>query len=376
MFKVAFIGGGINSAIGRTHKIACQMDGKFKVVAGAFSRDDRINRETAKEFDIADDRVYMDYSELIDKERERIDAIVVLTPTDTHLEIVRQCIEAGYPVICEKSLTTCLELGKAVFDLVEKKKAFLCVTYNYTGYPMVRVLREKIKQGRLGKITNIAIEMPQEGFTRYTLEGKKPVPQSWRLKDYTIPTISLDLGTHLHNMIAFLTEAIPLRVVAREKTYGFFENIIDNVECLIDYSDDISVQMWYSKVAIGNRNGLRIRIYGTKASAEWYQMEPEVLQLNDCYGSIQILDRSNDLEIGMEPRYNRFKPGHPIGFIEAFANYYSDIYDLLLLYKQGENLNSKYILPLEYSVEGLALFEAAHHASQHRMWREVGCQRG
>lgn len=376
MFEVAFIGGGINSAIGRTHKIACQMDGKFKVVAGAFSRESRINRDTAKAFDIEEDRVYSEYSELLTKEKGKIDAIVILTPTDTHIEIIRQCIDEGYPVICEKSLTTSVEFGNAIYDLVEEKKAFLCVTYNYTGYPMIRILREKIKQGKLGKITNIAIEMPQEGFTRYTLEGKQPIPQSWRLKDYTIPTISLDLGTHLHNMIAFLTDAIPLRITAREKTYGFFENIIDNVECLIDYSDNISVQMWYSKVAIGSRNGLRVRIYGTKASAEWYQMEPEILHINDCYGNIQILDRSNDLETGMQLRYNRFKPGHPVGFIEAFANYYSDIYDLLLQYKQGKKLSSEYILPMEYSLEGLALFEAAHHSSENSMWREVEYRRG
>ena len=222
MYNIAFIGGGVNSAIGRSHYIAAQMDGKFKLVAGAFSRHAEINQETGESFGVFSEHVYDDYKMMLEREKDAVDVIAVLTPTDTHEQIVCDCLQAGYPVICEKSLSTSLQSALQVQKVLDEMRGFLCVTYNYTGYPMVRVLREKIQAKELGKITNIIIEMPQEGFSRYTLEHTEPKPQEWRMKDYQIPTISLDLGTHLHNMIAFLTGEHPIEVVGREDSFGFF----------------------------------------------------------------------------------------------------------------------------------------------------------
>jgi predicted dehydrogenase len=368
MYNIAFIGGGVNSAIGRSHYIAAQMDGKFKLVAGAFSRHAEINQETGESFGVLSEHVYDDYKMMLEREKDAVDVIAVLTPTDTHEQIVCDCLQAGYPVICEKSLSTSLQSALQVQKVLDEMRGFLCVTYNYTGYPMVRVLREKIQAKELGKITNIIIEMPQEGFSRYTLEHTEPKPQEWRMKDYQIPTISLDLGTHLHNMIAFLTGEHPIEVVGREDSFGFFPQIVDDVLCMANYTDDIAVQMWYSKVALGNRNGLRIRVYGTDASAEWYQAEPEILKLHDKLGNNMIIDRSNDLAVGQQDRYNRFKVGHPGGFIEAYANYYWDMAELLDCYKSGKQMNSNYLLDVNSSIEGLKLFEAVHESATTHQW--------
>lgn len=371
MYKVAFIGGGINSAIGRTHKISSQMDGKFELVAGAFSRNVDINQATSEEFGIEKNRLYANYRELLSQEKGNLDAVIVLTPTNTHSEIVIDCINTGLPVICEKSLATNLQTGVAIRNAVQEQKGFLCVTYNYTGYPQIRVLREKVQKGELGKITKVVVEMPQEGYIRYTSDGKVPCPQEWRLRDYDIPTISLDLGTHLHNMISFLTGERPKTVIGQENTYGFFSQVIDDVSCIIDYTNDMTTQMWFSKAALGHRNGLRVRIYGTEASAEWYQMEPEILRMSNKKGEIILFDRSNDITIGLQDRYNRFKVGHPAGFIEAFANYYSDIAAMLDSYINKEIVESEYILELDKSLEGLALFEAVHRSSAKRTWEEI-----
>lgn len=368
MYRIGFIGGGINSAIGRSHYIASQMDGKFVLEAGAFSRNSETNHLTGREFQIEDDRVYDDYKEMLEKEKGRLDVIAVLTSTDSHEQVVTDCLKAGFPVICEKSLCTSSRAAEKLKKCVEETNGFLCVTYNYTGYPMVRVLREKIRSGELGKITNLIVEMPQEGFTRYTLEHKQPSPQKWRMQDYEIPTISLDLGTHLHNMIAFLTGEHPTEIVARENSFGFFPQVIDDVICLINYTDDIASQMWFSKVALGNRNGLRIRVFGTKASAEWYQVEAEILKIHDKNGGIYTIDRSNDRIEGEQLRYNRFKVGHPSGFIEAFANYYWDISEALTVYLSGKKGESPYVLDLDSVVEGLKLFEAAHESAQKHSW--------
>lgn len=371
MYRIGFIGGGINSAIGRSHCIAAQMDGKFQLEAGAFSRKSEVNQKTGEEFGVAPHRVYDDYHELLMAEKGKLDVIAVLTPTDTHEEIVMECLNAGYPVICEKSLSTSYESACRIKQFVEEKQAFLCVTYNYTGYPMVRVLRDKITAGEFGKITNIIVEMPQEGYTRYTLEHKEPKPQDWRMVDYEIPTISLDLGTHLHNMVAFLTGAHPKEIVARESSFGFFSQVIDDVLCMINYTDEIAAQMWFSKAALGNRNGLRIRVFGTEKSAEWYQAEPENLKVHDKDGHIFLLDRSNDKAEGEQARYNRFKVGHPSGFIEAYANYYWDIYDALTEYlKKGKDA-SHYLMNIDTSMEGLRMFEAAHQSAQSHKWVQI-----
>jgi len=169
-------------------------------------------------------------------------------------------------------------------------------------------------------------------------------------------------------MIAFLTGEHPIEVVGREDSFGFFSQIVDDVLCMANYTDDIAVQMWYSKVALGNRNGLRIRVYGTDASAEWYQAEPEILKLHDKLGNNMIIDRSNDLAVGQQDRYNRFKVGHPGGFIEAYANYYWDMAELLDCYKSGKQMNSNYLLDVNSSIEGLKLFEAVHESATTHQW--------
>ena len=371
MYRIGFIGGGVNSAIGRSHCIAAQMDGKFRLEAGAFSRKSDINKKTGEEFSVNPKRVYDDYHTMLEVEKGKLDVIAILTPTDTHEQIAIDCLEAGYPVICEKSLSTSYDSACRIKQCVEEKQGFLCVTYNYTGYPMVRVLRDKITKGEFGKITNIIVEMPQEGYTRFTLEHKEPKPQDWRMVDYEIPTISLDLGTHLHNMMAFLTGAHPKEIVARESNFGFFPQVIDDVLCMINYTDDIAAQMWFSKAALGNRNGLKIRVFGTKASAEWYQAEPETLKIHDKDGQIYLLDRSNDKAEGEQLRYNRFKVGHPSGFIEAYANYYWDIYDALTEYFSKGKEASHYLMNIETSMEGLKLFEAAHKSAELHQWVEV-----
>ena len=370
-YRMAFIGGNVNSAIGITHKIASQMDGKFILVSGAFSRNDDVNQKTAEEYNIDKSHVYADYKELLIKEKNNVDVIVVLVSTDLHEEVVINCLNAGYNVICEKSLTTSYEAGKNIIETAKKNNSFLAVTYNYTGYPMLRVLKRKIKEGCLGNIISINIEMPQEGYIRLKNDGSKPVVQKWRLHDYKIPTISLDLGTHLHNMIAFFTDETPLQITAEENSYGFFKDIVDDVKCLIKYTNNLSVNMWYSKSALGSRNGLKIRLYGTSASAEWYQMEPEILKIAKNDGTIINYDRSNDANIGLLNRYNRFKAGHPIGFIEAFANYYVDLYKVLSDFEQDKKFNSEYIISMENTLEGLKLFEGAHKASKYQNWVQL-----
>ena len=203
--SLAFIGGGVNSAIGETHFIASKMDDLFTLTAGCFSRDRVVNNSTGEKWSIPSSNLYSNWQELINNQKSEIDALVVLTPTPDHLNPVLYAIESGIPVICEKALSSTSREAKSIANALDVNAGYLAVTYNYTGYPMIRELREMIRRGHLGRIEQIHIEMPQESFARLNRDGRPIVPQQWRMQDGKIPTISLDLGVHLHHMIDFLT---------------------------------------------------------------------------------------------------------------------------------------------------------------------------
>lgn len=370
-YRIAFIGGGINSAIGEVHRAASQMDGFFKLEAGAFSTHDDVNVETARMWGVASERIYSNYKDLLKNEKGKLDAVVVLAPTDFHKDIIVDALHEGFAVISEKSLATSVEEGVEIADAVKETKGFFCTTYNYTGYPMIRELKQIISEGKLGVIQQVQVEMPQEGFMRLGVNNEPPKPQAWRLKDTVIPKISLDLGSHLHNMVYFLTGEHPLRIVADQTTFGLFPQIVDNVGALAQYTNNVKVQIWFSKTALGNRNGLRIRVYGSEGSAEWFQLEPETLKTCDLRGNVCLRDRTGDVKIANQLRYNRFKAGHPAGFIEAFANYYQDIADCLGQFRANGAFESEYVCGINTSLEGLSMMQAAAVSAKSQKWECV-----
>jgi len=371
--KIGFIGGGLNSAIGETHKIASQMDGKFELSSGCFSRNRDINLKTAQRWGV--ERFYTDYKTFLEAEKDLLDAVVVLTPTNAHTQIILEALELGIPVISEKTLTASVADALKIRRKLEERGGFLLTTYNYTGYPMVRELRQMIADGRLGKVVQINIRMPQESFIRLEKDGSVPKPQNWRLKDYGISTLSLDLGTHLSNMVSFLTGARPEEAVAMQNRFGHYD-VVDNMVGLVRYSGGIDCHMWYSKSALGHKNGLKVEVYGTEGAAEWYQMNPEFLAYSDNVGRNIILDRSSkEVTVAEAARYNRFKSGHPAGFIEAFANHYDDIHDSLSAYGSGgaydENI---YVFGIGDSLSGLRLMETMERSVRSGKWEAVDAQ--
>ena len=367
--KIAFLGGGVNSAIGRTHKIAISMDNRYDLQAGCFSRDREVNILSAVEYGVDAKRVYENLDALLENEKKNIDAICILTPTPNHKVEIIKCRENNVAVICEKALALSSEEILEIQAALQKNSVFLAVTYNYTGYPMLRELRDMIQKGQLGKLEQIHIEMPQESFARVDREGEPLKPQEWRLVDGTLPTISLDLGTHTHDIVSFLTGERPMELVSIQESFGSFKNIIDNSLSIAKYTNNLVSNIWFSKTALGHRNGLRVRVYGDMGSAEWYQLEPENLYFNDNRGHKILIDRASvDANVTTKLRYNRFKAGHPSGFIEAFANYYGDIADYLL----NENKNeSGYVFGIDDALEGLLMLEAMTLSNKEKRWVSI-----
>lgn len=370
--QLGFIGGGLTSAIGPTHFSASQLDGRWQLAAGFFSRSVEKNTETAKKWHVARNRAYQSWRNLIEGEKGKLDAVVILAPTPDHTEIILELLKNNIPIISEKPLVASLEETEIIRRSLHSSPGFLAVTYNYSGYPMVRELRERIKDGELGKILKIHFEMPQEGFMRTNpATGQLVKPQSWRLEDGKIPVICLDLGVHLHHLAYFITGQKAKRVAGEFSNHSSHEGLIDDVMMWLEFADGMKGSFWMSKTALGHRNGLKLRVYGTSGSAEWLQSEPEEMLLNYNDGRKVILDRSADSKICGEQRYNRYRAGHPSGFIEAFANLYSDIADALLSYRETGQQDNPFVFGLDHSTEGLELFSTVVRANDSGQWENL-----
>jgi len=324
--QLAFVGGSRYSAIGNVHRIASQMDGAFELVGGCFSRTAQISRDTAAEWGLNATRVYGDVHELIDSEKGRVETVSVLTPIFSHAAIIGALIKQGFNVISEKPLVACLPEAERLVNTLQKSDAKLFVTFNYTGYPMLRELRQRIQHGDFGEIRQLRFTMQQEGYLKRGVDGERIRPQPWRLEDREIPTVSLDLGIHVVHLQEFLIPQTPVSIFSRMASFGAFSQVIDDVDVLYRCAGGLLVHGWWSKAAIGYSNGLSVEVFGTEGSAKWVQMEPEILRIRATSGIENLIHRgTNGCVVANKPRYNRFKAGHPDGFIEAFANLYLDI---------------------------------------------------
>lgn len=366
MFKLAFIGGSIHSIAGYPHLVASQMDNKFEVVAAAFSKDEEINKETSKLFGVKN--IYSNWKDLLKKEKDNIDAVVILVPTNMHGEVIFETLKYDLPIICEKPLVGSMEESEQLNKIYDDKKHFLLVTNNYSGYPMVREIKKRIEENHFGNILNLRLKMPQESFLRPPRSVR--YPQKWRLKDNFIPMISLDLGSHLHHLSTFLLDEEPKEVFAQYSNFSAY-NVVDDVNMMVNYKSGISGNMWLSKTALGNRNGLTIELYGSDASAVWHQEDPETLKISYSNGDKMIVDRGSDIRINNK-LYNRMTAGHPSGFIEAFANLYNNIYDCLLEFKtEGTKNKNNFVFGVDHAVRGLQFLHMASISNKSKNWEEV-----
>ena len=348
------------------------MDSRFSLESGCFSRRDDVNRASAEAWGVEPNRVYASYEAMLDGEKGGLDAVVVLTPVGDHATMIEHCLERGYNVISEKPLTGSVAECERIARALQKSNQFLSVTFNYTGYPMVRELRHRVQRGDFGHIHAVRLTMQQEGFSRLGADGTPVSPQAWRLQDGEIPTVSLDLGTHVVHLLEYVAGKTPVEVMGRMNSFGNFPNVIDDVDMSFNCADGSFAHAWWSKSALGHSNGLSIELYGAEGSARWVQIDPELLVLRDTGGQETRIHRgSRGVMVANEPRYNRFKAGHPSGFIEAFANCYWDIADALDAHYAGTSGLPFNVFGMTESLRTLLTLEAGTRSSVSRHWESI-----
>lgn len=370
--KVAFIGGGLDSAIGSAHFGAIHIDRKYSLVAGMFSIDKSINQSSGKFYGVDSERIYENIPSLLDSERDKLDAVILLSPTPLHFEHINQIVDAGIPVISEKALCTSSGDARTLAQRISTENKYLTVTFTYTGYPMIREIRRMIADGFLGDLLSIHVEMAQESFIRATATGAKPEPQQWRQHDYEIPSVTLDLGSHVINLLQFITSDSISRIAAVAGHSGEVSDLVDNVLAIGSLNGGAAISLNWNKVSLGKRNGLACTIYGSRGALSWEQENPEYLRYAGKDGAIQILDRSHSMvTLASAARYQRFKIGHPAGYIEAFANLYADIAEDLQSSKGGKTIDSPYTHSAENSADGLYILEALHESALSKKWIDI-----
>jgi len=364
--KLGFVGGGINSAIGQIHFSASQLDGIWKVESGIFSDNININEKTARTWNIPNKRIYKNLKEFIKNEKKRLDAVAVILPIPKHFKVICELLKNNIPVISEKTMVSNLTEAKKIYKICKHQNSFLNITYNYTGYPMLRELKNKIEKKELGVLQQIHIEMPQDN---YIVNNKSSI-QKWRLIDKNIPTFLLDLCSHMHNLSYFLTGRQPKKIFSNFSKYSKLK-VVDNVVTQLEFNKGIKGYHWSSKVASGHRNSLKVRIFCSNGSAEWNHSKPEELKISTNGYLSSVLDRASKKSSIKSKRYNRFKVGHPSGFMEAFANIYFDIAEALRSYKKLKKYNNQFVFNQNFELENMEILTKSTNSNKSKTWKKI-----
>lgn len=341
----AMIGGGTGSFIGAVHRHAIALDGRARLVAGAFSSTAERSRASGEALGVATDRAYASYQELIDAEGARADRpafVAIVTPNDTHYSIAKACLEGGLNVVCDKPFTMTSEQGEELGRLAAEKGLLCAVTYNYSGYPMVREARARVAAGEIGKVRKLFVEYHQ-GWLAKDVEASGQKQASWRTDPQRagIGGSLGDIGTHAEQLARFVTGLEIGSVCADLTSFVPGRVLDDDASVMLRLEGGAKGVLTCSQVCVGEANGLSLRVYGDQGGLVWRQQQPELLEITRHDGSRTTLCRGGEGLGADAGDATRIPSGHPEGFIEAFANIYQSVIDTL----EGETGGRAALLP-------------------------------
>jgi predicted dehydrogenase len=358
--RLGIIGGGGDSLIGVLHRVASQINDNYQIVGAVFNPVFEINMEFAKEIDVPTNRIYKDFDTLIEEElklpkEERIQVCSILTPNFLHFPMAKKLLDNGFNVICEKPMTTTLEEAKILQEAHKKAGTVFAVTHTYTGYPMVRQMREMIKEGALGKIHKVDARYYQ-GWINTIIHDKEKRSTVWRLdpKKAGISSCMGDIGVHAFNLIEYTT-GLRINSLLSDFNYLYDDNKMDvDGTVLLRMGEHVKGVIRGSQVATGEENGLAIRIYGEKAAFVWEQERPNFLYKLSDTEPTQIYKPGHEYNSKLSLDGTKLPPGHPEGIFDSMANIYLGAARAI----RGEDYNDGEFPTMLDGVRGLNFIEA------------------
>lgn len=372
--RLGMVGGGRDAFIGAVHRIASRIDDQYELVAGCFSSTPEKSRASGADLGLSEDRVYGDYDEMARREarlKAGIEAVAIVTPNHVHYAAAKPFLKRGIHVICDKPLTSTLADARKLAAAAALSGALFVLTHNYTGYPMVRQARETVASGEIGTVRVVQVEYPQDWLTEAT-EATGQKQAAWR----TDPAQSGaggcigDIGTHAYNLACFVTGLTLEALSADLHTFVEGRRLDDNAHVMLRFEGGARGMLWSSQVAPGNENALRLRVYGTKGGLEWQQEEPNTLWHAPFGEPPRRITRGNAGALEAANRVSRIPPGHPEGYLEGFANIYSEAARAIRAHAAGEPVPAEVVFPtVADGVAGVAFVDACvRSASRNAAW--------
>jgi predicted dehydrogenase len=334
--RLGMIGGGRGAFIGAVHRMAARLDDRYELAAGVFSADPQRSRESAAELLLDPRRSYGSVDDMIQGEAgrtDRVDVVAIVTPNHLHHAAAKKFLDAGFHVICDKPMTTSVADAEDLVSTAERTKRLLAVTYNYSGYPLIRQAKAMIAAGELGELRLVQVEYAQDWLTTL-LEAEGQKQASWRADPKLAGAAAAvgDIGTHAFHLAEFVSGMRVAQLAADLSTHVAGRKLDDNAQMLLRFANGARGSLWASQVAPGNENGLRLRIYGSEGGLEWSQEEPNHMRHASYGQQPRILARGGPGLAPIAASGARIPAGHPEGYLEGFAQLYRDIADLIAAY--------------------------------------------
>jgi predicted dehydrogenase len=341
----AMVGGGSGAFIGAVHRIAAALDGRARLVAGALSSTPERSLASGEELGLTQARNYPDHLALLAGEAalpkgERADFVSVVTPNDSHFAIAKDAMEAGFDVVVDKPMVVSSEQADELIAVSQRTERLLFVTYNYSGYPMVRQMRAMVAGGEIGPVRKVFVEYHQ-GWLATALEQTGQKQASWRTDPERAGAGGClgDIGTHAEQLVRFVT-GLEIDAVCADVTSFVDGRVLDDdASVLLRFADGTSGRgakgvLTCSQVCVGEENGLSLRVHGATGSLWWHQERPNRIEHATATGR-RILTRGSEGLSSHAADAARIPPGHPEGYLEAFANIYAGVCDAILARRDG-----------------------------------------
>ncbi|WP_299430648.1 Gfo/Idh/MocA family oxidoreductase [uncultured Maribacter sp.] len=358
--RLGILGGGRDSLIGVLHRVASHINDNYQITGAVFSQDFEANMAFAKEIDVPTNKIYKDFDTFIEEEmklpkEERIEVCSILTPNFLHFPMAKKLLDNGFHVICEKPMTTSLEEAKILQEAHKKSGAVFALTHTYTGYPMVRQMREMIKSGALGKIHKVDASYYQ-GWVNTIIHDHEKRSSVWRLnpKKAGISSCIGDIGVHAFNLIEYTT-GLRIDTILSDFNYLYEDNQMDvDGTVLVRMDNHVKGLIRSSQVATGEENGLTIAIYGEKAAFKWEQEKPNFLYKLSDTEPMQVYKPGHAYNSDLSLGGTKLPPGHPEGIFDSMANIYLGAAKAI----RGENYNDGEFPTMLDGVRGMNFIEA------------------
>ena len=327
---MGMVGGGRGAFIGAVHRIAANMDGQIELVCGAFSSDPQRSRDSGADLFLPADRCYGTFQEMIEREKalpaeRRMDFLAIVTPNHMHFPPAKMALENGFHVLSDKPATFSLAEAKALGAIVKKSGLLYGLTHNYTGYPMIKQAREMIAAGALGKIRKIVVEYPQ-GWLATNIEATGQKQAAWRTDPKRSGAAGCigDIGTHAENLAEYVSGLEIKELAADITAFVKGRKLDDDGNVLLRFKGGAKGILHASQISVGEENDLNIRVYGEKGGLQWSQRESNTLILKWSDKPAEIYRTASGYLGAAALAAGRVPPGHPEGYLEAFANTYKN----------------------------------------------------